>query len=558
MGKALWDSIYKNGSGYRRLACILIMAVMIVPAMALTACSSREDADQEGAAPDTSRYLVVVEDEPDTVDFQCTSIYYTIATNVFDRLVETVSDRDGKAVIEPSLARSWDISDDRCSYTFHLRDDVKFSNGEPLTSDDVLYSFKRLLTHPDSCNQDIVDGIKGAAELMNGDTDELDGFEVLGEHDFTITLDQPFEAFLACLSMPGASIMDEVSAAEAGDRFGKTPEFTIGTGPFVLTDWVPGEGMLLRANGDCWSGAPGTEGLDFRFMTEPEEVRAMFEDGELDILDTDDVDSSAEFFLHGDVYQDKLFETPRIAITYFALNESVAPLDDVRVRKALQMSLDRQVLLDAVYSGRGQLENGIFPHGLHGFNKELPEIPYDPDEAGRLLAEAGYPDGFDLTISVRDSSTQWESDLVRMAASMWKEIGVNAEIAAMSEEEFMQLRKTGKLECYSATWTADYNDPDNFINTFYGSRANTTFRSLCYPDEMIMKRVRGARTIPQEQTRIHEYQKLEKKIVQDDAAWVPLFSRLHIYVISDRVGGIQAAWNGSVKNYYRYVYFKEE
>jgi peptide/nickel transport system substrate-binding protein/dipeptide transport system substrate-binding protein len=128
----------------------------------------------------------------------------------------------------------------------------------------------------------------------------------------------------------------------------------------------------------------------------------------------------------------------------------------------------------------------------------------------------------------------------------------------IDESEFMDLRKAGKLECYTATWIADYNDPDNFIFTFFGNNANTRNRSLCYSDEAVMERVRKARGIVEEAARIEEYQNLEKTIVQDDAAWVPLLSRLRYYVVGDRIENFHGAWNGSVKNVYRYMKFKDE
>ena len=420
--------------------------------------SKKQDFSSE---PDISHFLVAVEDEPDTVDFQCTTIHYTIAQNVFNRLIEMESDAENNMEILPSLAESWEVSEDGKSYTFHLRENVNFSNGSPLTASDVEYTFIRLLTHPDSCNQDIADEIVGAAALERGETDKLEGFQVLGDHDFVIILEQPFEAFLACLSMPGASILDKETTEQAGDRFGTDPAWTIGTGSFILWKWTPGEGMLLTANPDCWYGAPRCEGLDLRFITDSREVRKMFDNGEIDVLDLDEAGNTAEYYLHGDKYQDRLFSVPRIGITYIALNQSIKPLDDVRVRKAMQLSLDRPMLLAAVYGGRGAVENGIFPHGLYGYNPDLPEIPFDPEAAKKLLTEAGYPEGFDLTISVNSSSTRWEMSVLRLAASMWEKVGIRASIDVLSESEFMRLRKSGKLACYTALWTADFNDPDN-------------------------------------------------------------------------------------------------
>ncbi len=506
---------------------------------------------QETEAWDTSGFLTVVEDEPDTVDFQCTTIHYTIAQNVFDRLAEMESDRKGNAVIRPALAERWEISEDRRSYTFHLREGVTFSNGAALTSEDVRFTFTRLLSHPDSCNRDIADAIVGAKELEAGKTDTLKGFEIHDDLEFTIMLEEPFEAFLACITMPGASILDAETTREAGDRFGKDPAWTVGTGSFILRSWESGMGMILTQNPDCWQGPPHCEGLNLLFLTDPEEIRLLFENGELDILNLDDVGRTAEFFLHGDIYQDRLYEVQRISTTYIALNEAIEPLGDVRVRKALQLSLNRELLLDAGYSGQGLLVDGILPRGMYGYNPNLSKIPFDPDEAKNLLAQAGYPNGFDLTFSVSSASTQGELSLVRMAVSMWQEIGVRASVEVLEEDDFMRLRKSGSIACYSATWTADFNDPDNFFYTFFGDAENTRFRSLNYPEEDIMAQVRLARTIADADKRIQKYHDLERVIAQDDAAWIPLFSRQFFYVSSERLKGFRASWNGSVKNMYR-------
>jgi ABC-type oligopeptide transport system substrate-binding subunit len=122
----------------------------------------------------------------------------------------------------------------------------------------------------------------------------------------------------------------------------------------------------------------------------------------------------------------------------------------------------------------------------------------------------------------------------------------------------MKLRKSGKLSSYSATWTADYNDPDNFLYTFFGNNENARFRSLCYKDEDIMKRVRDARLITDPYKRLKEYRDLEKRIVQDDAAWIPLFSRLKLYMTAEGIKGFKTSWNGSVKNEFWSLYLEKE
>ena len=204
-----------------RMLCLTL--VIVLGAFALAGCTaSQKDTAPKGrgavadAEPDTSAYIVAIEDEPDTVDFQCTSIHYTVAQNVFNRLVEMEYDDKGDMQILPSLAERWEVSEDGKSYTFHLRPGVRFSNGSDLTASDVQYTFIRLLTHPNSCNRDIVDDIAGAQALESGQTDVLAGFTVLNDLDFVITLDFPFQAFLACLSMPGASILDQQTTEAAG------------------------------------------------------------------------------------------------------------------------------------------------------------------------------------------------------------------------------------------------------------------------------------------------------------------------------------------------------
>ena len=538
----------------------LLCALLLVCLCLLCGCESIDKITGKTAEPEVPapRYLRVVDDEPDTVDFQCTTLYYTVALNVFDRLVETETDAAGNPKVVPSLAESWTVSDDGLEYTFRLREGVTFSNGQKLTAEDVRFTLMRLLTHPKSRNSEIAAEIAGADMLARRETDELTGFTAQGDYVFTIELTEPFPAFLACLSTPGASILSEKSVTEAGDDFGLDPSKTIGTGPFIMEEWTPGKGMKLRANPDCWRGAPGSDGLELVYVTDEVEQRLMFEQGELDILDLDELGDEAEYFIHGDKYNDCRYEAPQVDISYIALNQSIEPLNDVRVRQALQMALDRQMILDALYGGRGVVENGIFPHGLTGFNPDLEPVPYDPEEAKRLLEEAGYADGFDLEAIVNATAGRARLQLMQMAATMWEKIGVRTTVSILTDSEFMAMRTSGKAACYTATWSADYNDPDNFIYSFFGSEENTVYRSLCYPDADVIRRVQDARGILNEKERLAEYAALEKKIIREDASWIPLFSRTHLYVTGERIDHFETAWNGWCEPVYSRLTMKQE
>ena len=547
----------------KMLSLLLVAALMLAllagcgggdSAAASASASAAETAASSAASGDQyANYLKIVEETPDIVDPQCTTDYYTVGMNIFDRLVEVQAHDDGTSEIVPSLASSWEISDDGLEYTFHLVEGVKYTNGADFTASDVLYTMTRMLTYEKALNGDIYDIIVGAAELADGSAETLTGFEQIDDYTFKVTLSKPYAAFLACLTTPGASMLDEETTEAAGDQFGIDPAVTIGTGPFIFESWEFNSQMVLVANPDCWSGAPACEGIVMLDIPDEATQRMMFENGELDLLDLDNATSQADYFLSNEAYADQIVSGQRVGIYYIALNQNHEALSNAQVRQALQRAIDRQAILDALYGGRGKVENGIFSTGLIGFNPDLPEIPYDVDAAKALLAEAGYADGFDMELCYSSDSSQTTKDTLEIVAEMWKAIGVNVSVVEVDEGSFTERRKAGELDAYTNSWSADFNDPDNFIYTFFGTTENTVNRGLNYSNTEAIDRVAAARGIVDEEERIAEYQALEKLIIQDEACWVPLYSKEHLYVVQPRVSGFTVSWNGWSSNYYRNV-----
>ena len=561
----------QKGGEFMKRKLSLVLALMMAAGLGLSGCgnqgggtpatepgagqgSASEDAQGAGAGQsvgdtgiDTTGFLyVALNADIQTADMQKTSKDYQIPINIYDSLCEIKVADDGTSSIEPCLAENWDISDDGMEYTFYLRKGVKFHNGEELKASDVKYTFERMLTVQGGTNSEFLDQIKGSTELFDGTATELEGFEILDDYTFKLTLKEPYSGFLACISTPAVCIYNEKATEEAGDQFGLDPALTIGTGPFKFASWTYNDQLVLVRNDDYFQGASALPGVVIKIVPDTETQTMMFESGQLDLLDMDYMTEQIDRFQ--EAYPDQMVSGPRLGTTYFTMNQKIEPFDNLQVRKAVQMAIDRQVILDTLYGGRGQLENGIFPHGLIGFNTDMPEIKYDPEGAKALLAEAGYPDGFTMEIAADMSA----SDTMTMALEIIKEqlaqVGINAEIKNYDESTWLETRKSGELGSFISTWTADYNDPDNFIYTFFGNVEKTTARSLNYPDTAVMERVAAARTILDNDERMKEYNALEEKIISEDAAWVPMFSRLHLFAVSKRVQNFKVAWNGLSDN----------
>ena len=536
----------------------LMLAAALTAGLALTGCGGSKTSDTtdntagaenestaevKGVDVDTTGYLVAaLNADIQTADVQKTSKDYEVPFNIFDRLVDVEVGTDGNSKIVPSLAESWDISDDGLEYTFHLRQGVKFHNGNDFTAEDVAYTFHRMLTVEGGVNTEFIDQIKGADELLAGETDTLEGVEVVDDYTIKVTLKEPFAGFLASISSPGVSIYDSEATEAAGDQFGMDPAVTVGTGPFEFSSWSFNNQLVLTRNEDYWKGASGLPGVVIKIIPDAETQSMMFESGELDILDLDYAADSVDRFT--ETYPDQIVQGPRVGIVYFTMNFNKEPFQDVRVRKAVQMSIDRQAILDALYGGRGQVEQGIFPHGLIGFNPDQEEIKYDPEAAKALLAEAGYADGFDMEIAADSSASDTMTMALEIVSDQLAEVGIRAEIKNYDESTWLETRKSGELGSFMSTWSADYNDPDNFIYTFFGNEEKTRIRSINYPDTEVMERVAKARTIVNEDERLAEYKALEEKIIHEDAAWVPMFSRLHLFAVSKRVQGFAPLWSG--------------
>ena len=208
-------------------------------------------------------------------------------------------------------------------------------------------------------------------------------------------------------------------------------------------------------------------------------------------------------------------------------------------------------------SGEGIIENGIIATGVWGHNPDLQAIEYDPEGAKALLTEAGYAENeitFELALdSSADTTTQMVYQQIQQDLAA---IGIKAEIKSYDESAWLELRMSGEMESYVATWTMDYNDPANIMATFFGSETNTANRSLNYDNTEVMQRVANASRIVDDDERMAEYQALEEQLVVEDAVWVPMYEKTHLFALGDNIESFVPHWAGFTNFFIRDVVMK--
>ena len=487
---------------------------------------------------------IAYNEEPKTSDMQMNTDDYLIPLNCYDRLLECVTTGPGKSSLVPGLATMWAVSKDGKVYTFHLRKGVKFHNGEELTAKDVVYTFDRMLDPATKAlNTDILDFVQGAKDRMNGKADHTTGLKALDKYTVQITLEDPFVPFLAIMASPQASILNEKFTRPLGAKYGLSADTTCGTGPFMMKEWVLNDHHTMVANPTYWRGKAQIDTFVVKVVTDPETMRMLFESGEIDMFDCDYATSQIPYFTSHPKWGKQIVSGTRAGIYYYTFNQQIKPFDDVRVRKAFQMAIDRKQLLEKLYYNQGQIENGIVPNGLICYNPRQTPIAYNPDGARKLLAEAGYPNGVDMEIAlVSSTGSQWLK-LDEVVQAMVAKAGFRVKLNQMDEAAFYATRKEGKLPMYTNKWSADFNDPDNFFYTFFAPKG-TVARSFnaVVPDNF--KLLDQGRSETNFAKRGKLYADLEKRLVIDQAVWVPLFSMKHLYVVQPKVKKFVVPWNG--------------
>lgn len=344
----------------------------------------------------------------------------SVQMNIFDGLAAL--DADGAP--RPALAQSWEALDDR-TWEFRLRPGVSFHNGEPLDSAAVRFTVETML--------DPASNSPVRAQLS-----AIDHVETPDPLIARIVTRQPFAPLLAELTAL-AMLPPQHTAAVGMDGLSQQP---IGTGPFRFVQWVHDERIALGANPDHWRGAPALDHVEFRPIPEGSTRLASLRTGEVDLATNISSDQAASVTDGG--FQ--LLERPGIQTLYVRLNALRPPLDDVRVRRALACAVDVDAIIAQLYGGHAHRVSAPFPPDVFGYDASAAPVPYDPDQARALLAEAGHADGIEITFETPQGRYPGDTQVPLAIAGYLSAVGVKANVRTLEWATYLQKVSAGKGE----------------------------------------------------------------------------------------------------------------
>lgn len=512
---------------------------------------SEEQSQQPGSEPGSAQELTfVLSNEPDGIDPGVTNNSFAqyVLINCFEGLV--TYDEAGSVV--PGNAESWDISEDGTVYTFHLRQGLKWSDGSPLTAEDYVYSYQRVLT-PETAAQYVnffTDYVVNAKEFYEGTAgaDEL-GIKALDENTLEITLIQPTAFFIDLASMWCFDPVQKATVEANGDRWTTSADTYICNGPFKMSEINMGEGYVLVKNENYW-GAENVslEKLTFRLITDNATALTAYESGEVDGITA----IPAADYSRLKANDTGFHSVPSYGTTYYNINCAKAPYDNPLVRKALNLAIDRQALIDSILQGRGTPAYSYLAPGYSVDGKDITDGRSDNEltananveAAQAALAEAGYPNGEGFpTLQL----SYYSSDTVKMIAEAIAEmlqnnLGITVEISSADWAVFYDSVQAGDYEVAAMGWSADYQHPMSFLPLFKtGDVSNNSFYSNSEYDALVEQVM--SETDPAAAAGLIMQ---AEAIAAGDYCCLPLYYGINTFLLKDYVSGCYMLANGNL------------
>ncbi len=484
---------------------------------------------------------------------------WSMIKSLFDGLMDY---KPGTTELIPDLAESYTISEDGLTYTFKLRPGVKFHNGRDLTSADIKYSIERSV-HPEtqSPGQGFFWQIDGFDEMAAGNAQELTGITTPDDQTVVIQLSQPDATFLQIVAINFAFAVPREEIEKYGPDFGRNP---VGTGAYKMTEWTLGQRVVFDRNPDYFrEDAPHLDRIIFEVGQDPSVALLRLKRGEVDVLG--DPIPSANFLQEKNdpANEGLIVEGELLHTGYITLNTTEAPFDNKLVRQAVNMAINKERVVRIV-NGRGVVANQPLPPAMPAYDTAFEGYPYDPAKAKELLAEAGYPDGFETELYAMNTDPN-----PRIAQSFQQDlaaVGIKAEIKALAQATVIDAGGQGTapmLWSGGMAWIADYPDPSNFYGPILGCGGAVpggwNWAKYCNEEiDAMAAKADGMAGDDQADARIKMWSEIYNKIM-DDAPWVPVFNEVRFAMHSARIGGkdIFFADPIHIPVHYEYVYAKD-
>lgn len=473
------------------------------------------------------------------------NVEFSLISEMFDGLVAVTPE----GAIEPRLALSWENKANTV-WTFHLRPGITWSDGSAITAQDIVWSWQRLVSPKTASPYATYLGnmhVLNAAEIAQGNKapDTL-GVKAVNDRTLEITLTQPTAAFLAMLAHPSLVPLDKVLIGRFGDKWTK-PEHFVSSGAYTLSQWVVNERIVTVRNPRYWDDQHTVinKVTWLPISSEAADVNR-YKAGEIDIVYTVPVNQFAQL---KKTMGDELRVAPQLSTYYYQFNTTRAPFNDPRVRRALNMALDKDIIAQKVM-GQGQREAWVISQpDIGGVTLRAPDYASWPRdkriaEAKKLLADAGFGPEHPLSFNLLYNTSETHQRIAIAASSMWKKnLGVEAKLQNQEWKTMLDTMHTGNFDAVRYAWIADYDDAASFLNTYRtGDSENTSKYSNPAYDEALRNAAKAA-TVAE---RGKYYQQAEDMLGQDVPA-IPVYHYVRTHLVKPWVGGFVS---DSLGNYY--------
>jgi peptide/nickel transport system substrate-binding protein len=456
-----------------------------------------------------------------------------VTEQIYDTLTEL---RGGTTLIKPGLAKSWEVSSDNLTWTFHLRKGVKFHDGTDLNADAVLFNFERWWDKDNPYHKGVFPTWEVDFGGYKGDEScTIDKFEKVDDYTFRIVLKQPFAPLLATLAEPWWAISSPTAIKnETPENYATSTEYPpVGTGPFKFVEWVKDDRIVLEPNPDYWGEKAKVEKVIIKVIPDNSARYLALKTGEIMGMEGANPDDAKAAKNEPNL---QVLLRPALNAGWLDFMVSSKPFDDVRVRKAVAMAIDKKAIVQAIYGENGVVANQLRPPSAWGRNNELQDYPYDPEGAKALLAEAGYPDGFETDFWYMSNPRPYYPDpkgVAEAVAADLAKIGVRCNLKTEDWATYIADMRDGKFNLWMIGGTADNGDPDNLFSWIF-LVPRPQFGNYNNPE--LIKILTEARTITTQAQREKLYEQAAA-IIHDDCPMIYMAHNQVPLLFSKKVSG---------------------